>query len=166
VLGKRLAIEKNLGRKLNLSEPTPVTPDAETLASMFGPAELLTVVMTHIESAASKPVSRNPDSANILKPFDRRKVYVLSQPFQDASGPRLEAGTMVVESSLEPGWLDLLVGVGNAVPVADPRLQTAQDAALNAMHRAAEATRERQRMSDIHAPAMSNIDARPVQALR
>jgi hypothetical protein len=43
------------------------------------------------------------DPKGLFPAFDRQRVYVLTTPFADQSGPTLAPGTRLVECSLQPG---------------------------------------------------------------
>lgn len=133
VVGKRAAIERSMGRKMNLREPVATIPQAHEIADALRPQTILDQIRDALESLISNPPDRYPDPDNGLRPFDPRKVYELTRDFQDTSGPGLQAGTLVVESMLDAGWLDFLAGVGNAVPFVDPGIGESRNAARMAV---------------------------------
>ncbi len=129
MLSKRAAIEKVLGQKLTLPNPTPTDFD---LGEVAKPDQLLIALNQAVQSAGAVAVETGPDPRGILKPFVPGALYVMDRDFQDSTGPTLQASTLVIEASLEPGWLAHLVRIGDAIPATD----SVRSAAVAAAHSA------------------------------
>jgi hypothetical protein len=63
--------------------------------------------------------------------FDRRLIYTLTQAFQDQSGPELQAGARVIETSFDGPWLAHLTAINFAVPHVSPEEASASQLAQN-----------------------------------
>jgi hypothetical protein len=153
VLSRRSEIERLLGQKLALTEPTvsPVGLGDE----VEKPQTLLAEIRESLDLIAGHAPVRH-DPKGLFPVFDSRKVYVLTTHFADQSGPTLEPGTRVVECSLEPGWLDHLTAIGYAIPHVDTEQASA---ALLAQNKASRIRQQAEQQNEHGHPTLYPHDA-------
>jgi hypothetical protein len=161
LLGKRRALEALVGKLDELAEPQAATCDLGDVAAPWRVMKELTGAIDQIAGWSRGSIWPAVDGmGGVARPYDPSAVYVLTRPYDD----KLPEGSLVMEASLPPGFLNHLVQIEYAVSLASQEWGNSTEVGRRASDRIS--FEERQFAAQASEPAAVGLSAKELEESR